>query len=104
MTRLGLLIAIGFEARLALPGHVGCILMQHPDGELKSLWTTLRDRICSFFEGVTIEPALLHGDLWSGNAGEDEEGPGKWNKHPCASLFDVSDSGLTHIIYDHACT
>lgn len=40
------------------------------------LWPALRSKIGSFFEGIEIEPALLHGDLWSGNVGENEEGPG----------------------------
>lgn len=24
-----------------------------------------------------IQPALLHGDLWGGNVGQDDDGPGK---------------------------
>lgn len=42
---------------------------------MKELWPRLQRRIPSFFEGVEIEPALLHGDLWSGNAAENENGP-----------------------------
>ena len=50
--------------------------MQYHDNELNKLWPHLRTRISRFFEGIVIEPALLHGDLWSGNVGENEEGPG----------------------------
>lgn len=54
-----------------------CFLsMQYHDKEVQKLWPQLRCRISSLFEGLVIEPALLHGDLWSGNAGENEEGPG----------------------------
>ncbi len=34
-------------------------------------------KIPSFFTGIEIEPSLLHGDLWSGNAAESDSGPGK---------------------------
>ena len=30
-----------------------------------------------FFDGVDVKPAILHGDLWGGNASENSEGPGK---------------------------
>ncbi|KAI7748621.1 hypothetical protein M8C21_012421 [Ambrosia artemisiifolia] len=30
--------------------------------------------IAALFEGVTIEPCLLHGDLWSGNISSDKNG------------------------------
>lgn len=50
--------------------------MQYHDNELSKLWPQLHARISRFFEGIVIEPALLHGDLWSGNVGENEEGPG----------------------------
>lgn len=53
-----------------------CGYLQYRDSEVKSLWPKLRGKIPSLFEGLSIEPALLHGDMWSGNVGEDEEGPG----------------------------
>ena len=46
------------------------------DRELEDLWTKLAPLIPKFFEGLTIEPALLHGDLWSGNVAETDSGPG----------------------------
>ena len=50
--------------------------MQYGDRELRELWPQLQRRVSGFFAGLEIEPALLHGDLWSGNAAENEEGPG----------------------------
>lgn len=54
------------------------------------LWSELQLKIHKFFEGIKIEPSLLHGDLWSGNMAETISGPGKrsvvfitnfpWNK------------------------
>ena len=32
--------------------------------------------IPQLFEGITVSPSLLHGDLWSGNVGESDHGPG----------------------------
>jgi len=29
-----------------------------------------------FFKGIDIKPSLLHGDLWSGNAAQMDDGPG----------------------------
>lgn len=52
-------------------------IFQYHDGELKQLWPQLCSKIPGLFEGIVIEPALLHGDLWSGNVGESEDGPGK---------------------------
>ena len=51
--------------------------MQYGDRELRELWPQLQRRIPGFFAELEIEPALLHGDLWSGNAAENEEGPGR---------------------------
>ncbi|CAN5414223.1 fructosamine kinase family protein [soil metagenome] len=34
----------------------------------------LIERVPSFFEGISPQPALLHGDLWSGNAAIDDSG------------------------------
>lgn len=61
-------------------GHNITILlacMQYGDREVRELWPQLQRRIPSFFVDLEIEPALLHGDLWSGNAAENEEGPGR---------------------------
>ena len=41
--------------------------MQPGDEEIQRLWMKLRSGISQFFEGATLFPSLLHGDLWSGN-------------------------------------
>lgn len=51
---------------------------QYGDHEVKQLWPNLKSKIPSFFEGICVEPSLLHGDLWSGNSGEDANGPSKY--------------------------
>lgn len=39
----------------------------------QELWGQLLRRIPTFFEGIEIIPALLHGDLWSGNVSQTRE-------------------------------
>jgi len=37
----------------------------------------MKERIPTFFEGIgQVKPSLLHGDLWSGNAGVTSDGVG----------------------------
>ena len=43
---------------------------------MKELWSRLQHKIPNFFKDMTIEPALLHGDLWGGNVAESATGPG----------------------------
>ena len=50
--------------------------MQYGDTETRSLWSRLQLKIPEFFKGMDIKTSLLHGDLWSGNAAETEDGPG----------------------------
>ena len=33
--------------------------------------------IPEFFQGIDVKPSLLHGDLWSGNAGTVDGNPGQ---------------------------
>jgi len=40
------------------------------DREAQELWGLLQRKIPSLFKGIDILPALLHGDLWSGNMSE----------------------------------
>jgi len=40
------------------------------DRVAQELWKELQRKIPSFFKGMEILPALLHGDLWSGNVSE----------------------------------
>ena len=41
------------------------------------LWSLLQRKLPGMFKGLNIEPSLLHGDLWSGNAAETKDGPGE---------------------------
>ena len=40
------------------------------DKEARELWPLLERNIPGLFKGINVKPALLHGDLWGGNAGE----------------------------------
>lgn len=51
------------------------------DSEARLFWQKLKPKIPSFFEGIQVEPSLLHGDLWSGNSGETKDGPGLHTYH-----------------------
>ncbi len=43
-------------------------------GHLQTMGTQLCDKLARFFTGYTPHPALLHGDLWGGNAAVDKQG------------------------------
>ncbi len=43
-------------------------------GHLQLSGTQLCDKLGLFFDGYSIQPALLHGDLWGGNAATDTQG------------------------------
>lgn len=43
-------------------------------GRLQDKGQNLVEKLPAFFEGYTPTPALLHGDLWGGNAGADSQG------------------------------
>lgn len=45
------------------------------DREARQLWNKVLDRLPAFFEGLDIQPAILHGDLWGGNVSEVKDGP-----------------------------
>ena len=49
--------------------------MQPGDEDVQRLWMKLRSGISQFFEGVTLFPSLLHGDLWSGNMAQSGSEP-----------------------------
>ena len=40
------------------------------DKELLGIWPRFQEKIGDYFEGLSIKPSLLHGDLWSGNASQ----------------------------------
>ncbi|MEO8331851.1 MAG: fructosamine kinase family protein, partial [Gallionella sp.] len=50
---------LGFQLRLAAVNGYG--------GQLQSMGEKLMDTLPAFFKDYTPQPALLHGDLWSGN-------------------------------------
>jgi len=43
--------------------------------EILDLWTRTKPNVSKLFEGITVLPSLLHGDLWSGNTGEIDQEP-----------------------------
>ena len=48
------------------------------DDDTKRLWQKLKEKIPDFFTDLSdIRPSLLHGDLWSGNAGHTDGKAGK---------------------------
>ena len=44
-------------------------LVSNDDSELEKVWPKLKDKMPDFFQDIQVQPSLLHGDLWSGNAG-----------------------------------
>ena len=46
------------------------------DDEANTVWKGLKEIIPQFFIGLDVKPSLLHGDLWSGNAGTVDGKPG----------------------------
>ncbi|XP_064613414.1 ketosamine-3-kinase-like [Liolophura sinensis] len=42
----------------------------HGDREVRELWSLALIKVPSLFKNVEVKPALLHGDLWGGNAAE----------------------------------
>ena len=46
------------------------------DKEAERLWEKLKEVLPKFFEDLDVKPSLLHGDLWSGNAGTVDGKPG----------------------------
>ncbi|RWS19467.1 Ketosamine-3-kinase-like protein [Leptotrombidium deliense] len=69
---------VAFYARFRLEDKVNGVLENCGDRELRELWSKLQIVIPNFFKDCDdnqIVPSLLHGDLWSGNAGETDETP-----------------------------
>jgi hypothetical protein len=51
---------------------------KYRDKEARDLWSELQLKLPTFFNMLDdIQPALMHGDLWGGNAGENQNGPGR---------------------------
>ena len=44
-------------------------LLTQNDADVNEYWPKLKEKIPTYFDDITVRPSLLHGDLWSGNAG-----------------------------------
>ncbi|KAG8225553.1 hypothetical protein J437_LFUL002069 [Ladona fulva] len=66
---------VNFYSQQRLEVQIKLVLEKHSDRELIDLWSQLQLVIPNFFQGIEVKPSLLHGDLWSGNAAETDEGP-----------------------------
>lgn len=55
--------------------QISMLEKNYGDREARSLWSQVVPRLSQFFKDLDIKPALLHGDLWNGNAAEDKDGP-----------------------------
>ncbi|XP_019517557.1 PREDICTED: fructosamine-3-kinase isoform X1 [Hipposideros armiger] len=64
-----------FFVRHRLQAQMDLIEKDYGDREARELWSQLQVKIPDLFCGLEIVPALLHGDLWSGNVAEDDAGP-----------------------------
>lgn len=66
---------IDFFTQHRLDAQFRLLEKEYGDREARELWSRLQVKIPQFFEGTEIYPSLLHGDLWSGNAGESNKAP-----------------------------
>ncbi|XP_037347850.1 ketosamine-3-kinase [Talpa occidentalis] len=66
---------VAFYARQRIQPQIDMVEKGSGDREALELWAALQLKIPSLFRGLDIVPALLHGDLWSGNVAEDASGP-----------------------------
>ncbi|KAK3774016.1 hypothetical protein RRG08_030098 [Elysia crispata] len=48
---------------------------KHSDRSARPIWSNLMPNLHKLFQGLEITPALMHGDLWGGNAAETQDGP-----------------------------
>lgn len=67
---------IQFFARNRLKSQLDLVQKNYHDQEARRLWPEVERNLSKLFpESLTIKPALLHGDLWGGNAGDLETEP-----------------------------
>ncbi|XP_074640145.1 ketosamine-3-kinase-like [Tubulanus polymorphus] len=59
-----------FFSRQKLQLQVDKIINETGDRDVVEWWPRLQRKIPEYFKGLEITPALMHGDLWGGNAGE----------------------------------
>ncbi|XP_063077077.1 ketosamine-3-kinase [Engraulis encrasicolus] len=66
---------VSFYAQQRLGHQLSMVEKSNGDREARELWSQLQLKIPQLFDGVTVVPALVHGDLWGGNVAECSEGP-----------------------------
>ncbi|XP_034751196.1 ketosamine-3-kinase isoform X2 [Etheostoma cragini] len=66
---------VTFYSQQRLQHQLNMVEKAYGDREAIELWAKLQLKIPQFFKDVEIVPALLHGDLWGGNAAECTMGP-----------------------------
>lgn len=66
---------VAFYARQRIQPQMDMVEKESGDREALELWSALQLKIPDLFRDLEVVPALLHGDLWSGNVAEDASGP-----------------------------
>ncbi|XP_035690671.1 ketosamine-3-kinase-like [Branchiostoma floridae] len=66
---------VSFYATRKLKLQLDLVEKDYHDRETRDLWPQLERKLPKFFEGLKVSPSLLHGDLWGGNAAENDKGP-----------------------------
>ncbi|KAJ1530476.1 hypothetical protein ONE63_005375 [Megalurothrips usitatus] len=64
-----------FFAQQRLQHQFSLLEKEYGDRDTLGLWSQLQLKLPKFFKDIQIEPSLLHGDLWGGNAAEVSSGP-----------------------------
>ncbi|XP_013917089.1 PREDICTED: fructosamine-3-kinase-like [Thamnophis sirtalis] len=64
-----------FFIRHRLQAQMDLIERDYGDRTARELWEQLKPKVPEMFHDLEIIPALVHGDLWSGNVAEDDYGP-----------------------------
>ncbi|GFS05968.1 fructosamine-3-kinase [Elysia marginata] len=65
---------VNFFAR-KMEDYVNLIEQKHNDRDARPLWHCLVPNLPRLFRDVSVEPALIHGDLWRGNVAQSHSGP-----------------------------
>lgn len=66
---------VDFYVENRLQSQLDLIEKKYRDKDARNLWPQVKKNIHKLFENIEIKPALLHGDLWSGNVAETSDGP-----------------------------
>ncbi|XP_062846921.1 ketosamine-3-kinase [Trichomycterus rosablanca] len=66
---------VSFYSQQRLQHQLSLVEQSYGDREVRELWASLQLKIPHLFAGIEVTPALLHGDLWSGNVAECSDGP-----------------------------